>query len=135
MQGFKHGLVCALLLAVGWAYGQDDRVFQIGLANDIMNFPRQTDRYFSNGVHADYRAPAFRRNPLNYLIPGNASKAIGISGLRFTQNIYTPQDLRNEGIVPDDRPFAAYSLLESYKQTLNEKNQYRLSCCFHVFLL
>jgi len=98
--------------------------FRLQLDNDIFNY---TDRFFTSGLRADLIVPAFRSNPLNFLMIPYWNEGINYYGICVVQNIYTPSTTLTGGILPGDRPYAGYLYVGSYKITNDVSTRIRLS--------
>lgn len=103
---------------------EDDQPWALTLQVENDFFLNDTDRDFTNGLKLTYAYGAPRKATgllsgvssfLTKLSPlSEAARATG--RLTFTaglgQNIYSPDDITIEEIVPEDRPWAGYSYLE-----------------------
>ena len=96
----------------------------IQLDNDIFNY---TDRFYTNGIRIDFISPAFRFNPLNYLMIPYWDKSLNYYGIRGVQNIYTPSTTLTDSIKPGDRPYAGFLFLGTYKISNDRENRVRFT--------
>lgn len=103
---------------------------EASLMNDILFFPEQTDRYFSNGVSLDYAAPFIRKSPVRYLHIGHKNQQPSVAGLLLNQSMFTPEDLSADSIVEGDRPYASYLLLENYHVFVHSEKKLKVRSSF-----
>ncbi|MBC8315582.1 MAG: lipid A deacylase LpxR family protein [Bacteroidales bacterium] len=106
--------------------------FHFQLDNDIFNY---TDRFFTSGLRVDLIVPAFRYNPLNFLMIPYWGSGINYYGICVVQNIYTPSTTRTGGILLKDRPYAGYLYVGSYKITNDLSKRIRFSSEFQIGII
>ena len=82
---------------------------------------RDTDRNFSNGFRIDLQL-----NPNFGLFESFISDSfVQYSGFLMGQEIYTPEDIVEEEILPDQRPYAGYLFTEYYEAYYRESEYIR----------
>lgn len=87
-----------------------DGVLSLKLANDFFS-PGENDGHYTNGLEGSW---AFIPNSdhwtrsLGSWIPGWTSSNIDGAAYRFGQQMYTPENIKQETLVTDDRPYAGY---------------------------
>jgi len=80
-----------------------------------------TDRNFSNGFRIDLQLnPNF--GLFEYLIPDLPNQ---YSGFLTGQEIYTPEDITEEEVLRDQRPYAGYLFIEYYEEYYQENKYLR----------
>lgn len=83
--------------------------------NDL--FGAGTDRHFTNGLKVSYTTQEYtpeQNEPLGFiadLIPFWPSGAKARATYSLGQNIYTPEDISQRALQPDDRPYAGWLYL------------------------
>ncbi|MEI7982346.1 MAG: lipid A deacylase LpxR family protein, partial [Bacteroidota bacterium] len=87
---------------------------RIGFDNDILDY---TDRFYTNGIRFDIILPLFSRNPINRLLIPHRGSGNNYYGISLVQNMYTPSSTKTGGISYNDRPYAAYLYVGSFKVT------------------
>ncbi len=73
------------------------------IANDVFYLPIKTDQYFTSGISLEVGRRAVARSPFRA-----TSRAQSARYWRFTQDIFTPQEIEATQLVANDRPFASY---------------------------
>ncbi len=95
---------------------------KINFDNDILDY---TDRFYTNGIRIDMISPAFSGNPVSKLLLPYWGAGTNHYGLSLVQNMYTPSTTKTGGILYDDRPYAAYLFLGSFKITNDPIHKFR----------
>lgn len=95
---------------------------KINFDNDILDY---TDRFYTNGIRIDIISPAFSGNPLSKLLLPYWGAGTNHYGISLVQNMYTPSTTKTGGILYDDRPYAAYLYLGSFKITNDPIHKFR----------
>lgn len=86
-------------------YLQDSRsYFSLQFDNDTYYY---TDYYYTYGLEAKYKLPAFSRVPWTGIIPKVKEAMDLTSELILSQRLYTPQNIRDTLVQFNDRPFSA----------------------------
>lgn len=105
-----------LLFALGsyFSFGQDNpfREVNFRFSND---FTHMTDRYYTNGLYADFTAPFMNSNPINLLFV-SPKTSIKYSTVSIAQDFFTPDFHVDE---EQSRPFASYLLIGFKHEALN----------------
>jgi lipid A 3-O-deacylase len=104
----KYFLSVSLLLSVA-VFGQtgtDSSLssFQFSYANDLFN---ATDRYYTQGVLIELRAPFVKHSPLSHLLLPAETDAVNEYGLSLQQDVFTPYTILKEGVYKGERPYCA----------------------------
>lgn len=88
----------------------NDSYFRLSYDNDYFT---ATDRYYTQGINAEWVSPVFSKNPLNLLLLKSRNKPIrfGIGADHFG---FTPTSIKSDEILQGDRPFAACLSLKSF---------------------
>ena len=124
-------LTFILLLSIqGQAQQKYSGYFKASIMNDILFFPEQTDRYFSNGISLDFISPIIKKSPVRYIHIGYKKELPNVSGIKINQSLFTPEDLNSDSIVTGDRPYASYLLLENYHVFVNPERNIRVMSSF-----
>jgi len=95
---------------------------KINFDNDILDY---TDRFYTNGIRIDLISPFLSGNPINKLLLPYWGAGTNYYGLSLVQNMFTPSTTKVGGILYDDRPYAAYLFLGSYKITNDPIHKFR----------
>lgn len=87
----------------------DDGILTFQFENDIFG---NTDQHFTHGTRlawmsSENKVPGWVKDAASYvpLFDPGASKRIVYS---FGQSIFTPDDIRQKGLIPEDRPYAGW---------------------------
>lgn len=118
-----------LLILFCWLSGsaqENTAYFSIRWANDFFYLPAPTDHYYTNGLEIDLALPVFGRNPLNRTLLHSGKSALQLSGLKLTQDMFTPIQKDTVAVFPDDRPFASVLTLHSYRHSTTPERQLAL---------
>ncbi|NPD44676.1 MULTISPECIES: lipid A deacylase LpxR family protein [unclassified Lentimicrobium] len=97
-----------------------NQFIELGFDNDFWDY---TDYYYTNGVYLSYSHPFFVESPLSYLLVSNGKSGIDYYGITLVQNMYTGIQPKVDSIVPDDRPWAAYTMLGQNLISFDSKNK------------
>ena len=90
--------------------------------NYAPGYIHDTDRNFSNGFRIDLQL-----NPNFGLFKSLLSDAfVQYSGFLIGQEIYTPEDIIEEEVLPDQRPYAGYLFTEYYEAYYRENEYIRI---------
>ncbi|MBN1197819.1 MAG: lipid A deacylase LpxR family protein [Bacteroidales bacterium] len=100
-----------------------ERYFQLQIDNDIFNY---TDRYYTNGISLRLISPILSQNPLSKLLIPYWGEGINYYSISLVQDMYTPSTTKIDGILDDDRPYAAYLYIGSGKITNDILRKIRL---------
>jgi len=101
---------------------EERSIFTLQIENDFFNPIGRSDRDYTNGIRFGWLSPALPDLPdgitrlltvPTFLGEAPVSSVTRRVGLSFGQNIYTPQDTQTSQPIPNDRPYAASSMLES----------------------
>lgn len=84
--------------------------FRLSYDNDYFT---KTDRYYTQGINAEWVSPVFIKNPLNILLLRSRTKRVnyGIGADHFG---FTPTSIRSNEVLQGDRPFAGCLSLKSF---------------------
>ena len=110
-------------------------VIKIGLDNDILNLPNQTDRYYTNGLDIAFYHSNLSGSFLDYLLIGGRKTEKQLTGILFEQKIYTPKDIYTSELQTNDRPYASTALLSAKKIVVNRSKNYRMSSSFGLGII
>lgn len=108
MKGFNSplaGAALALVLVANGAWA--DGILTLKSDNDI--FASGEDGHYTNGLEGAW---TFKPDTSHWTraladaIPGWSSNALSTASYRFGQQIYTPEDIDEDDLVSDDRPYA-----------------------------
>ena len=116
-----------LVLCIPEVAWTQNAVLKIGLDNDILNLPNQTDRYYTNGLGIAFYHSNLSSSFLDFVLIGGRNADNKLTGLLFEQKIYTPQDIYTSELQQFDRPYASTSLLSAKKIAVNSSKNYRLT--------
>lgn len=95
---------------------------RVSFDNDILDY---TDRFYTNGIRIDVILPLFRRNPMGRLMIPYWGPGKNFYGISLVQNMYTPSTTKIGGVLYNDRPYAAYLYIGSFKITNDVIHHFR----------
>ena len=81
----------------------NDSYFRLSYDNDYFT---SSDRYYTQGINAEWVSPVFRKNPLNFLLLKSRDKPVKF-GIKADHFGFTPTSIKSNEILKNDRPFAA----------------------------
>lgn len=84
--------------------------FRLSYDNDYFT---KTDRYYTQGINAEWVSPVFSKNPLNFLLLKSRDKRVNY-GIAVDHFGFTPTSIRSEEVLEGDRPFAGNLSLKSF---------------------
>ena len=100
--GFCYGLFFVSVATS--AFG--DGLLSVKVENDM--FSAGGDRHYTNGVEATWAfepADGHWTRRFAKAVPGWSANSLGVA-YRFGQQMYTPEDIQQEALIEDDRPYA-----------------------------
>lgn len=104
-----------------------DSYFRFSYDNDYFT---ATDYYYTQGYSLEVVNGALKKNPLSKLLAQLDSATT--YGLSFEHVGFTPTSIRHPEILADDRPFAAFMILKSFKTSINPFRQTRLGTTISI---
>jgi lipid A 3-O-deacylase len=104
--------------------------FRLSYDNDYFT---ATDRYYTQGINAEWVSPVFSKNPLNLVLFKIRNQPIKF-GIGVDHFGFTPTSIRRNEIIQGDRPFAACLSLKSFNviYDTNHRRIYTSSISFGV---
>jgi hypothetical protein len=135
-------LLAGLLVLVAVAFparalAQDDSQLIIYWENDII---ADTDRSYTNGVKITWLSPELNQiadykslrwaEPAYSLLPGFVGGEVSYNvGVSVGQQMYTPEDLEDEALIEQDRPYAGFlhGALALHAKTTDVLNTFELT--------
>jgi hypothetical protein len=85
-----------------------------------------TDWYYTQGLIVQVVLPCLVKNPVNRLF-FQLRDAVNYYGIAVSQEMYTPTDIQDSLIIPNDRPYAGVLYFRSIKVSNNEKEKTKLT--------
>jgi len=85
-----------------------------------------TDYYYTQGLMVQLVLPGMVKNPLNRLF-FKIHNAVNYYGIAVSQEMYTPADIQDSLIIPNDRPYAGVLYLRSLKVSNDEEKKIKLT--------
>lgn len=98
------------------------------------DFFTSSDYDYSQGVSFEWVDPAFKQNPVNFILIMPKSNSIRY-GLSMEHLVYTPKTLDTYEIQYGQRPFAATFMIKSFIIATDTINKSRLSTSFSIGLI
>ena len=85
-----------------------------------------TDWYYTQGLMVQVVLPCLEKNPVNHLF-FQVPNAINYYGIAVSQEMYTPEDIQDSLVIPNDRPYAGVFYVRSLKVSNNEQRKVKFT--------
>ncbi len=137
-------LIVGLLHGGTLAFSQDEvtgrdnyRHVLIQEQNDFLKLRGITDRQFTQALYVEYlnskHAEKFKNSFLMNIFPRlKSSDAINSFGYGIGQEIYTPTNLKETGIIAEDRPYAGHLYLSLKNVSISFQKKARLTATYQL---
>jgi len=99
---------------------EPERYFTLQYDNDLFS---GTDRYYTQGIFLKLIDPFIKRSPLSYALIRADKNALNYFGVSLQQNVYTPIDIRHQGIFYGERPYTALLFLSHNLISINAEKK------------
>ncbi len=129
----SHGIQARDIPGIIWVENRIDSrsSLKFTFENDLITW-NNTDRYFTNGITVELKAPWVSGIAASRLILPYRHPSASNTSLLLVQNMYTSADTRIPPTLQDDRPFASYIYLGIRKLNIDFTRRMRMSSTLYA---
>jgi lipid A 3-O-deacylase len=111
---------------------KQDQYFRLNYDNDFFS---ATDRYYTQGILAEFISPVLKKSPFSKMLISLKNATQNYYGLAFEQDCFTPVSIQHNTIYKGERPFAATMFISSFLTSISQEKKQRLTTALDLGIM